>query len=176
MIPPERLAWMAAVIDLKALLLRKNNKTRATPQMVLVVDSKNFAVIDRLCEMSGTSPEAKRIQEVKEEWMRRGCVEHCPDAHIHHHDGWQMPETRRWSSTGAAAATILHNLRPYLVDPDKPYDEFITKAIANATLTGQGSGATKSALARLVTLGWALPPALAKDLLELAAISGQASA
>jgi hypothetical protein len=170
----EQYAWMAAIVDLKGMLLKKNNKDRAknTAQMVLVVESKHLAIIRRLAELTGTAPEAKRVQEIKDDWMRRGCIEHCPQAHIHHHEKWQMPATQRWSITGAAAGVVLHNLRPYLVDDMKPYDEFVTKVLEQATLTGRGSGATRTALARLINLGWELPPQLAEELSDLIELTG----
>ena len=172
---PATLGWMAAVVDLKGILLRKRNQTRATPQLVMVVDSKNTAVIARLAQLTGTRPEAKRVQEVKEEWLRRGCAEHCPAAHVHVHDKWQMPETQRWSTTGVAAAIVLTGLRPYLVS-EKPYDEFIEEALANAALTGQGSGAVKATISRLIALGWDLPAQLAKELLDLSVIAAEVKA
>jgi hypothetical protein len=172
---PATLGWMAAIIDLKGILLRKKNQSRATPQLVMVVDSKNFAVIGRLAELTGTQPEAKRVQDVKAEWLRRGCTEHCPEAHVHVHDNWHMPETQRWSTTGVAAAVVLTGLRPYLIS-DKPYDDFIEEALRNAALTGQGSGAVKATISRLVSLGWALPSELAQDLLSLSAIAAQVKA
>ena len=172
----EQYAWMAAIVDLKGMLLKKSNKDRAknTSQMVLVVESKHLAVIAKLAELTGTNPEAKRVQEIKDDWMRRGCIEHCPQAHIHHHEKWQMPTTSRWSITGVAAGVVLFNLRPYLVDDMKPYDEFIAKVIEQATLTGRGSGATRASLARLINLGWELPEVLAEELSELIALAGSA--
>lgn len=165
MIDPATMGWMAAVIDLKALLIRKRNKMRATPQLVMVVDSREFSVIDRLAEMTGTSPEAHNYHTLKE-WMQRGCREHCPEAHIHHHDHWSMPPTKRWSVTGVSAATILWNLRSYLV-ADKPYAEFLDLALRNAATRGQGSGATKAALHRLMRLGWDVPPMLLDELFSV---------
>jgi len=165
-----QLGWMAAVLDLKGMCIRKRNKTRATPQLVLVVESREHAVIRKLAEMTGSNPEAKRPADIKE-WMRRGCVEHCPQPHQHVHDEkWSMPLTSRWTVTGVVAGIVLYNLAPYFVS-DKPYAAFAEEALRNAVLTGQGSGASKAAIARLVTLGWDLPPELASDLLELAALA-----
>jgi len=171
MVKAADLGWMAAVIDLKGILLRKRNRSRATPQLVIVVDSRNFDVIRRLAEMTGTNPEAKRIQTLNTDWSRRGCSEHCPEAHVHF--TVHMPDTQRWSVTGVAAAVVLHNLRPYLVSSEKPYDEFTEEALANAVLSGRGSGAVKATLARLIALGWELPAELAADLLELAALAAE---
>jgi hypothetical protein len=164
---PERLGWMAAVIDLKGLPIRKANKTRATPQLVLVVESKHVNVIRRLSEMTGTEVERKNQRNLGEGWMRRGCVEHCPEPHFHQHSEehrWQMPDTQRWSITGVGAAIVLHNLMPYLTDTTE-YEEFAALAVTNAALTGQGSGAARAAISRLMRLGWELPPLLAEKLL-----------
>lgn len=167
MVESAKLGWMAAVVDLKGMIIRKKNQTRATPQLVLAVESRDFNVIKHLALMSGGHPEAKRVQDPKsKDWMRRNCTEHCPDAHVH--GAVNMPVTQRWTLTGAAAAVVLYNLRPYLV-ADKPYEKFISEALGNMVLSGPGSGAVRSALTRLVALGWELPPALGEDLLEIAA-------
>jgi hypothetical protein len=163
---------MAAVIDLKGMMLRKKNTQRATPQLVLVVESRNLNVIRRLADMTGGNPEAKRLVDVKE-WMRRGCTVHCPEAHVHVDDK-HMPVTQRWTVTGVAAGIVLHNLAPYLV-ADKPYQEFLDMAIENSAMFGQGSGLVRSTVTRLVVLGWGLPPKLASDLVEIARIAEQAA-
>ena len=90
------LAWMAGIFDLKALVITKHNNRRATPQLVLSVQSTNLGVIDRLAQLTGTAPEA-RERRIKD-WMRKGCVEHCPQAHVHSFmQGNEMPMAATYS-------------------------------------------------------------------------------
>jgi hypothetical protein len=158
MIEPADLGWMAAVLELKGMIITKKNKSRATPQVVLVVESKHLAVIDRLCKLTGTNVEAKTQNVLPAEWKRRGCTEHCPDAHIHLLDSPPLPLTSRWTLTGAAAGVVLESLKPYLTGWvtggfAAAYDMIMT----DAALTGRGSGTVKASVFRLMSLGWPLP-------------------
>lgn len=155
MLPIPKLGWMAGIIDLKGIFLRKNNKMRATPQIVLAVESKQFAIIRELGSLTGTSPELKK-QVAKREFMRRGCADHCPEAHVHIGDEGMLPAIARWTITGAGMAVVLYNLMPFLI-MDKPYKEYMDEAIENAPLTGQGSAAVLTSLRRLAMIGWELP-------------------
>ena len=158
MISPIKLGWMAGVIDLKGRLLRKRNKMRATPQIVLAVQTKELAVIRELGNLTGTKPEAIQKQPIKD-FMRRSCAEHCPEAHVHYYsdvDGLYMPEMRRWTVTGAAMYVVLDNLLPY-IQIDRGYTEAMEKVMGNTSLVGQGATAVIVSLRRLYSLGWELP-------------------
>lgn len=151
-------AWMAAVIDLKGMVIRKHNKMRKTPQLVLYVGTKDARIAARLSALTGTSPEAHE-QKGLEEFLRRGCVEHCKDAHVHMHK--QMPLITRWSVTGVAAAMVLANLAPYMSTyPD--YAGVVAEILVNFAAKGQGSGATRSAILRLEQLGWRIPMGISR--------------
>src|SRR6185503_19478151 len=104
MLPPMKLGWMAGVIDLKGRLIRKKNKTRATPQVVLIVETKEYMVVKELSSLTGTSPETMDRRPLRE-WMRKGCSEHCPEAHVHvgdsEYEHLYMPPIARWTITGA---------------------------------------------------------------------------
>jgi hypothetical protein len=156
------LGWVAGVFDLKALLYRKNNKTRVTPQLVVLVDSRDPEIIATLAALTGCHPmtRAKPVQE----WMSRGCTEHCPEAHVHHEHKWSMPVTTRWSATGVSAAIILNDVLPYM-RTDRGMTGARDEAIANTVLRGPGAGAVRAAARRLIGLGWQLPPQLADKLL-----------
>jgi hypothetical protein len=165
-IPPEQLGWMAAVLDMRGAIIVKRNQTRATPQAVIMVETGQRVVVNRLCAMTGQQVELKNINPLPAEWTRRGCIEHCPEAHIHLHDEKPMPTTSRWTVTGASAAVILHNVRPYLLTwADKNYADCYHRTLEDATLSGRGSGATRHALRRLVGLGWVLPDGWLDELL-----------
>lgn len=147
---------MAGVIDLKGRVLYKNNQQRRhTRQLVLAVDSTEFSIIRRLSEMTGTSPEMKAPKD-RPIWMRRNCIEHCPEQHIHV-DGPNMPATARWSITGAGFVVVYHGLKPYLTIDN--FAESAQEAHRQVALNNRGSGAVVNSLRRLKALGWTLPVA-----------------
>ena len=160
MLPPNKLGWMAGVIDLKGVWLRKRNQQRATVQIVLAVESRHMGIIRELGGLTGTAPAFKKAQPLAD-FMRKGCTEHCPEAHIHINeymrDGATLPATARWTITGAGAAIILHNLMPFFMI-DKDYQEIYQELLDATVLTGQGRGMVISAIRRLHSLGWDLPP------------------
>jgi hypothetical protein len=167
MIPDAKLAWVAAVLDLKGAVIRKNNQTRATPQLVLYVDSKQHGVVRELCQLTGQDAEP-HTPRPKKEWMQRGCAEHCPEPDREH--SGELPPTSRWTVTGAAAAVILHNVIPFMVTSrGVELEEAMNEMVKNLALTGRGSGAVFAASRRLADLGWELPLLLAKRLREVAA-------
>lgn len=153
---------MAAVLDVKGTIVRKTNKQRKTPQIVLVVDSRHEPVINRLCEMTGTNPGFRAKQDIKK-WMRKGCTDHCPEAHIHvtehqdsHPEAYMMPASYRWTITGAGMAVVFYNVLPFMTNR-RDFNDAMQEAIDNTPLTGQGSGMVFSSLRRLEELGWDLP-------------------
>lgn len=164
------LGWMAAVIDMKGSIIQKDNKSRATIQYVLRVESAHFPVVQKLGNMTGLSPEAEKERPLKD-FMRRRCTEHCPEAHVHVHDDYVMPATMSWTVTGAAAGVVLYNLLPYMTCETVGYRATMQRVFAQATLTGRGSGATRAALFRLQNLGWKLPPEVHTRLLSTPALS-----
>ncbi len=159
MISTTDLAWMAGVIDLKGRLSYKHNGQRkeGSRQTVLHVDSREMPIIRKLSVMTGTKAEARRTRSLAA-FSRRGCAEHCPEAHIHvQGNGAVDIETTRWSITGAAAVTVLYNLGDFL-QVDRDWD-LVTEGINRSlALQGQGSSAILSSLERLLNLGWTIPP------------------
>lgn len=157
------MAWMAGVIDLRGAVIRKSNRSRRTPQLVLYCAVKEERVALRLSSLTGTSPE-QRESPSAEAFTRRGCTEHCPEPHVHvHEDGpypWSMPLVTRWSLTGVAAAVVLLNLAPYMTTFGD-YAGHVAEMVVNFAARGQGSGASRAAVARLERLGWKIPPQVA---------------
>lgn len=166
------MAWMAGVIDLKAAMVRKSNKTRKTPQFVLYVQTKNERIAQRLSALTGTAPEP-HTRALAEGFARRGCVEHCVTPHVHVNDPypWNMPKTTRWALTGIAAAVVLANLAPFMTTYDD-YAGDVAEIVRDFAADGHGSGAVRKALARLSSLGWQIPPAVTVRL----AATGEATA
>lgn len=161
-IPIQKLGWVAGVLDLKGRVVTKKNRSRATPQFVLMVETKDMAVIRELCSLTGTQVESKPERKLPD-WMRRPCAEHCPDKHEHVHMtsenrpyDWRMPAMGRWTATGASAAIVLHNVLPYSL-ANLGLEVALHSLLEQAALTGQGSGATLKAIRRMRDLGWDLP-------------------
>lgn len=153
------LAWMAGVIDLKGRIVVKRNKSRATPQIVLAVQCKELAVIRRLGMLTGTNPELMEARPTPD-FMRKGCDDHCPEAHVHvTHGGYPagtMPSTARWTITGVGMAILLAALKPYL-QVDREYDEAVEAITANMVHQGQGVGMVRKQIERMKELGWQIP-------------------
>ncbi len=148
------LAWMAGVVDLKGRLTYKKNRSRATRQITLTVDSKEHLVVRRLCSMTGTKPEFRRTSPLSPELLRRNCVEHCPEAHTHVDNDWQYGSIR-WTITGASMVVVLDDIEPY-VTVDRGYQEAINEVLADVSLEGRGSIAVVGSLVRLYELGWTI--------------------
>lgn len=159
-LPMYQLGWMAGILDLKGVILRKKNRQRATTQLVLAVETKQIGIIRELGRMTGTTPELQKARKM-EPWMRRGCTEHCPEQHVHGYpqDGG-MPAIGRWTITGAAMVVVLSNVMPYIRNDDKGFAEAMQEALGDVVLTGQGRGAIDRALDRLRELGWDVPMAV----------------
>lgn len=160
MIPVQDLGWMAGIIDLKGRLTIKNNKMRATRQIVLAVESTEIAVVRRLGRLTGSRAEARPHSPLKD-WMRRGCNDHCPEAHVHVTDTRVMPAALRWNLTGAPAAVVMSTLLPFLT-VDKGFEEVIPEILSVTSLSGQGAHAVLSSLLRLRELGWDMPEEFAE--------------
>lgn len=160
MIPPEKLGWIAAVLDFKGNIIRKNNKTRATPQLVMMVESKNWDIIRELARLTGSMAEPQKERNARD-FMRRGCQVHCPKPHVHVPDEWKLPPISRWTITGAGVAIVLYNVLPYMTSASqKGFPALMQEATDNLVLTGQGSARVKETIRRLESLGWVLPPAV----------------
>lgn len=151
------LGWMAAIIDAKGAVSRKSNKQRRTPQVILRVDTKEPRIARRLCTLTGVAPDFHEAPRA-EAFLRRGCAEHCREPHIHVDERypWNMPAVTRWALTGASAAVVLLNLKPFMVTYGD-YHADVELVIENLVTTGQGTGAVRASLERLRQLGWKIP-------------------
>lgn len=149
------LAWVAGVIDMKGKLVRKRNKNRVTPQVVLWVESRDGSIVRGLSQLTGTNPELMNPEFAS--FNRRGCVEHCPDEHVHVAEF--SIQTARWTISGLALGVLLWNVLPY-VRSDKPWKETMEELFSLSVVAGRGSGATVKALNRLSGLGWDIPAAI----------------
>lgn len=163
-IPAQKLGWMAGIIDLKGRVVYKNNRSRKTKQIVLMVATKEFGIIRSLSTLTGSSPELQAPQ-LRPDFMRRSCHEHCPEKHVHiGAEAITMPPVACWTMTGAGMAVVLHNLLPFLT-VDRGWEQAMETAFNQTVLRGPGSGKVKESLNRLQSLGWKLPILYAAALL-----------
>lgn len=155
---PHDFGWVAGIIDMKGLIARKKNPSRATTQNVLVVDTKNRDVIVRLAKYTGTDPAIQQEKRIKDSWRRKGCADHCPSQHVHVREV-SMPQISRWQITGVSLATVAFNVLPYLTDSDRTRDIIaaVEEIASTIPLMGPGRGAIDAALRRLANLGWEIP-------------------
>lgn len=164
LLQPHELGWIAGLIDLKGAIVIKKNQDRATPQSVLIVESKELDVIRRLSAFTGSHPEQQTTRKIKEEWNRRGCVEHCPESHIHVQEV-SMPPIARWQVTGSSLVVVLYNVLPHLTPSPKTqkFQDGMELVASYVTLSGQGRAAIDKAIRRLAGLGWLIPPYLFRE-------------
>lgn len=156
MITKDELGWVAGIIDVKGHIVKKNNQTRNTPQVVLYVETKILPIIQRLNELTGTKSDLKAERPIRE-FMRKRCSQHCPGNHIHiTEQDLSMPSVARWTITGAGLAIILQNVLPFLVDK-RNYPELVVDVIEQTKMSGRGSTAALVSIRRLANLGWKLP-------------------
>ncbi len=155
-IPTQTMGWMAGIVDMRGKVLVKNNKKRNTRQIVLMVESGEMSIINTLGRLTGTKPDLQAPKPMAE-FMRHGCLEHCPEAHIHANKmDLFLPAKARWTVTGAAMAVVLSNLMPMLT-VDRGYPEFIREIVDNQVLVGQGATAVLRSVCRLRDCGWSIP-------------------
>jgi len=153
-------AWAAAMIDSRGHLIHRRNRQRAagSEQITLMIETKHHEIAERLSAMTGTKPEPQEFRPPSEDIIRRGCTEHCPEPHVHVDSFTSMPTVTRWAVTGASAAIVLWNLRPYMATTREPWDWALDQILRQLKMTGQGSGAIKESARRLKRIGWTLPP------------------
>lgn len=180
MITEAELGWMAGILDFQGHVVRKNNNMRAkgSVQVTVYVETAITEIIEQLANMTGTSPEMQEGKnQLKGEWTRKGCSEHCPEAHVHAVPV-SLPDCARWTVSGASTAVVLWNLREHLVTAKDPsWDWAMAMCFASTRLTGQGSGAAMKAVRRLSDLGWELPPVMQEAVrdAEVRSIHGKSS-
>lgn len=157
------LGWMAAVIDMKGKVRVINNSMRCTPQVVLRVDAKNALIAERLSALTGTTPEPHRQSSWSETFLRKGCVEHCLEPHIHVDEGREIPLTTKWSVTGTAMGIVIWNIRRYMTTYPV-YAPYMGLVFSNTVTKGQGVGQVRSSVQRLKALGWRIPAKIERGL------------
>lgn len=154
--------WVAGILDFQAHVTYKKNSQRAadSQQITMYVQTSVRNVIERLSSLTGTNPEWKPHKDPpRDGWDRKGCVEHCPEAHIHN-TLYAMPDIAKWCVTGVALAIVLWNVRDHMVTTHEPWDWALTQCLGQVKLTGRGASAVHRAIDRYREHGWDIPPVL----------------
>ncbi len=158
-----RLAWMAGVVEMRGKIRVVDNPMRKTLQIRLQVQSQQIHIVQRLCAMTGVEIDSKPVRQI-DSADRRGCVEHCPEAHVH--GAKTMPRMGLWAVTGTAAAIVLHNLSEHLhPDTDLSVLDRYLDAVdlpEDWSRPGRGMKAVFDSVNRLRTLGWKIPEPLSR--------------
>lgn len=160
-LPEYKLGWVAGVFDYKATPIRKGGKNRAggRQQLSLLVESKNLAVTNELCALTGTEPDNSE-QRPRKDWMRRGCVTHCPAPDVEYPgERDTLPAMGKWTVSGAAAIVVLRAVQPFMVT-DRGITDMITQCEAQLVTSGRGVGNVRKSIERLKGLGWPMPEGL----------------
>lgn len=163
MIPEYKLGWVAGIIDFKGTVVHKGGRARAggRPQLCLMVETKNLAIAEELCRLTGTGSDYHEARERKE-WMRRGCITHCPEPDIEYPGQRDMlPAMGRWTVSGAAAIIVISAVQKYMIS-DNGISELYREARDHLATSGRGTGSVRKAVARLALLGWPIPRELRK--------------
>lgn len=155
------IGWVAGVIDLKGRIAVKRNATRATPQVILYVESKNHEVVRRLAHNTSMRPEPKTERPLKD-FMRRACSTHCPADHVHvgskNIEELSLPSLMRWTITGAGIVVLMHSVQELLTQENQiKFSGLCAQIKASTPTTGPGSGAVLGTIRRLYFAGWPLP-------------------
>ena len=164
-IADHQLGWMAGVIDLKGRIIVKHNKQRRTRQLVLVVETQETQVVQELGRMTGTALELKMPRNMPD-FMRHGCVEHCPTEHVHVKS--EMPSISRWTVTGSAMAVVVYNLLPFMRN-DRGLLKGMQEIFQMTPKSGAGRNAIDQSIKRMAELGWEIPEELmsAKNVFDI---------
>ncbi len=148
---PSEKTWVAAIVDTRGRITSTTTIHRASAHLRLRVTNRNTRLIDRLCQLTGVEPSILASRQI-DQTDRRGCVEHCPTAHIHTHT--EMPVMAVWALTGAGAAVVLDNLRPFLLE-DRGIDRIVDDVTRTLPKPGtRGAAAVVRSMNRLHGLGW----------------------
>ncbi len=147
-------AWMAGIIETRGKIHFTNDPSRRTNQLVLRIATARTNLASRLAALTGVKTHLNQARTITAD--RRACVEHCDDAHVH--VVAEIPEVAVWAISGAAAAIVLDNLRPYFID-DTGIQAVVDNILSALPTAGQGRAAVDASIIRLRRLGWSIPPA-----------------
>lgn len=145
------LAWLAGVIDSSSsTYTHKNGNGRVSYRLAISMKNDKKSLMDRISSLTGAEP-VRRDQLTPphtEERMRRGCVDHCPEAHIH--VAYQPRNSGRITLSAVRCYVVLWNVYAFLSEGSK-YDHILD----DPYWAGRGPG--KKVCKSMMELGWEMP-------------------
>lgn len=133
----QQAAYMAGILDALGLFQVRRVQERDLAKVAL--HSTNGPLLEWVGAATGT-----KITEVKRNYARYGCDEHCNEKHIHVNHS-----SLRWSVTGVRATILIHSVLPHLVLQSETAEQ-----VLDATADAPYRKPTAEAMA---ALGWTLP-------------------
>lgn len=134
---PERLAYLAGVIDASAILRKREVRDSGLLPSVAVHGLE--PVIRMLAKATGTQPTT-----VSRDYHSAQCVEHCPGRHNH-----RVSVSLRWSLTGARATVALAAIEPFVVIQQHDVRAFVADGLEQRW--------TLPPVKAMAKLGWPVP-------------------
>lgn len=133
------MAYVAGVIDARGHL--EANKRHGVAQPRIRVTTKRVALLNYLARVTGT-----KVVRDDRGYERRGCSEHCTDAHVH-----IVRQSAQWTVDSSRATIVLFNIQPYVV-ANKTEVGALLRIGLQSYPAARGNTAD-----RMAALGWLLP-------------------
>lgn len=133
-LPDSTLGYIAGVIDAIGRLRARETTGALLPEVS--VSSPRLDMLTFLAQRTGV-----RVVEVRRDYARFGCDEHCDQRHLHVHS-----HTGRWQVSGYRATIVLANLLPHLQRHRLDAGQLITLGLA--------AGHKASVGRSMIALGW----------------------
>ena len=133
-------AYLAGVLDVTGVF--RTRQAGATLLPMVAAHSTRSDLLQLIAKATGTG-----VTEVKRNYTRFGCDEHCTEKHVHVNHS-----SLRWSVTGIRAGILIFNVLPHLRLQAEPAQKVLDET-ADAPFKKQ------TALA-MQNLGWTLPEGL----------------
>ncbi len=167
-ITAQDLVYMAAVIETRGRIQVVEVRGQANPQISLRLQTRVLPVVKRLAALTGSNFTVTPAKEFVHK-DRKGCAQHCPEAHIH--VVTEIPMIGTWKQGGAAAAIVLSNLLPFMSSEEhdpmaRLFRSTIVTVLGIKPTTNRGMFAAREAVRRLGDLGWEIPDELRHHLAE----------
>lgn len=136
---PERIAYIAGVIDARGHL--EANNRHGKPQPRVRVTTRRHALLEDLAKSTGS-----KVVMDDRGYERRACSEHCEDRHQH-----VVRQSAQWTVDSSRATIVLYNIQPYVVAQRVEVGSLLRIGLQSYP-AARGDTAK-----RMAKLGWSLP-------------------
>jgi hypothetical protein len=148
-------AWVAGILDLRALTFQVKSGKAKRKYLELQVSTLEPRIAARLYKLSGREFRPSNTHRYPNEWMKRACSEHCQQFHVQYES---LRPMHQWQVRGTAAAIIMWNVLPYMTHTDLGFRELIAEVFARTPYHGKPGNAPRAVIRRLHKVGWKMPP------------------